>query len=153
MVELTQVELKEILHYDPDTGKFTWNDCRNSCVHKGDSAGTYCDRYIRISIDGKSYRAHRLAFLYMEGELPSDCVDHINRVRDDNRWCNLRHATRRQNNHNASTNNKDIGVCKHKASGKWAAYGDRINGKLPYLGLHEEYEDALAARKEWEAFL
>ena len=83
--QLTQERLKELLHYDPETGYFTWKISPNNAVKVGSVAGTSMNNYIRIIIDHKAYLAHRLAFLYMEGYFPEHEVDHINRIRDDNR--------------------------------------------------------------------
>ena len=94
---LTQERLKQVLHYNPDTGAFTrLNDSPKS--KKGSIVGYTNGRgWLRVKIDGKHYKLHRLAFLYMEGNFPPDEVDHINDVRSDNRWCNLRKATKSQN--------------------------------------------------------
>ncbi len=152
MIELTQKRLKELLHYDPDTGIFTWlidykTKGRVSC----EVLPHYNQGYACIHLDGKQRKMHRLAFLYMEGEFPTDCVDHINRVRNDNKWSNLRHASRSVNNHNTKNNNKVIGVCFHRASCKWTAYGNRNEGGvLPYLGIYENWFEAVCARKSWE---
>lgn len=146
---LLQKRLKELLHYNPDTGIFKWKD--TSGKRNGEKAGCLnADGYLIIAVDGRTYRANRLVFLYMEGEFPVNFSDHRNRVRDDNRWENLRHATRRENNHNSISNNKVIGVTWKKRDNKWEAYGNRIAGHLPYLGMYVEYWDAVCARKKWE---
>lgn len=94
---LTQERLKEYLTYHPNSGNFFWRNSQGCCKAYSkagvlDSAG-----YVRIKLERKSYAAHRLAFLYMEGSFPPEDVDHISGVRDDNRWMNLRKATRSQN--------------------------------------------------------
>lgn len=86
---INQSQLKEMLHYNPETGLFVWivSNKRNGI---GDIAGcSDANGYITIGVEGKKYSAHRLAYLYMEGVLPDNYVRHINRFRDDNRWCNL----------------------------------------------------------------
>ena len=68
---MNQEELKELIHYDPATGVFTWliAPCKN--IKDGAEAGNLRpDGYRAISNDGKRYYAHRLAFLYMDGEVP-----------------------------------------------------------------------------------
>lgn len=102
---LTQERLKQVLKYDPLTGIFTRLKSWKGTLEVG------ClrpDGYITISVDYYPYRAHRLAFLYMSGEFPIDEVDHKNMNRSDNRWDNLRTASKEQNGVNISPrkNNK-----------------------------------------------
>ena len=152
MDEITQKELKKVLHYDADTGKFTWLKARNSRIKAGDIAGGI-DRYgyIRIKINGNKYLAHRLAFLYMTGKFPPDEVDHINHLRADNRFVNLRHATRVENSRNKSMqlNNKSgfTGVSWHERTSKWIA-NIIINGNQKHLGYFTDINDAIEARKK-----
>lgn len=108
MRNLTQVELKRRIHYDPETGIFTW--LKDGFKRKADATrlgGTECRcinnaGYVVIRIDYKLYLAHRLAYLYMTGTMP-DFVDHDDRVRTNNVWSNLKDATREQNNRNVSS--------------------------------------------------
>ena len=154
MDTLTQKELKEVLHYDADTGKFTWLKARNNRIKAGDIAG-YVDKatgyYRVIKINGKRYLAHRLAFLYMTGKFPPDEIDHLNHLRYDNRFVNLRHATRVENSRNQSmqSNNKSgfTGVCWHEGGSKWLAYIS-INGNQKHLGYFTDMDDAIIARKK-----
>ena len=110
---LTLERLKELLHYDPMTGAFTWRVRRNGRgggVRPGMAAGLIGhDRRRYIGVDGKRYAAHRLAWFYMTGEWPIE-VDHRNVDALDNRWDNLREATRSQNNAN-------VGLKSHNTSG------------------------------------
>ena len=142
MTELTQSRLKELLHYNPYTGIFNW------IKRKGNVAG-YSDKgYIRIRVQDKLYAAHRLAWLYTHKTFPTNEIDHINRIKDDNRLINLREATRLQNNTNvgARANNTSgmKGVCLHKPSGKWVA-GISIKGKSKHLGYFTTKQEAHAA--------
>jgi hypothetical protein len=104
MVDLAK--LKELLHYDPDTGLFTWLVSRGRHARPGSQAGTIHKvkrshaSYLRIKIDGKSYLAHRLAFLYMTGEWPTGQPDHRNTDGLDNSWENLRDSSQSQNQAN-----------------------------------------------------
>lgn len=95
-MELTQAQLKEILDYSPDTGEFRNKESGKVFVQE-DERG-----YIRIKILGKRYRAHRLAFLFMNGVFPKN-IDHINGVGSDNKWCNLRECTQAENCRNRKT--------------------------------------------------
>ena len=112
---LSQKRLKELLVYDPETGVFTWI----TGLHK--VAGTkHHSGYVLIKIDYVLHSAHRLAFLYMTGTWPHDTVDHINRVKNDNRWANLRDVTKSLNN----INRKQYELDGFK------------NNKLGELGIH-----------------
>lgn len=150
---LTQSRLRELLHYDPETGRFTWISRPSNRVKIGSEAGRIdAGGYRGIRVDGVLYYAHRLAHLYMRGYWPAADVDHDNRVRSDNRWSNLIAATRSENlqNQGLAPNNKSgyRGVSFHKAAGKWAA--ERwINGQKHYLGL---FPTAEAARDAWVEF-
>jgi hypothetical protein len=145
---LTQSRLKELLHYDPETGLFTWLVSTSNCVKVGDVAGSVSHGYRIIKIDGKKYGAHRLAFLYITGNLPENDTDHINGIRDDNRWCNLREATRAENMQNKAPykagTSKYPGVYWHKQRQKWVAQ-ITINGKQKHIGLFETEEEAYSA--------
>ena len=151
---LTQARLKELLNYDSLSGVFTWARPQG-CMAIGSMAGTK-DRngYIQIMIDKKRYLAHRLAWLYVCGEFPDKEIDHINRNPSDNCICNLRTATRLENqqNHSVRKDNKSgiVGVSWHKASGKWRAQ-IRFFGRKIDLGIFPTAEEACAARAEAKA--
>ncbi len=147
---LTQARLKELLHYNPDTGVFTWLQSR-SVVKKGDVAGsTYGPGYQGIGIDGTVYLSHRLAFLYMTNVVPEHEVDHKNNRKTDNRWENLRQATRTQNLRNvgvrACSKSGIKGVRFIKKQGKWSAR-IRHNKKQIWLGVFDTCEQAANAYK------
>lgn len=151
---LTQEKLKELLHYCPDTGVFTWRVAASKRVRVGEVAGSFNTLgYARIAVNGKLYGSHRLAWLYMHGEFPTDHIDHINRVPGDNRLCNLRAATQSENMQNKSQyrNNKSghIGVSWKKSAKKWMAWID-VNCKTIYLGYFTDISEAIAARKAAE---
>jgi len=144
---LTQARLKELLCYDPETGVFTWRSTSRN-RKAGAVAGSLQHGYVRISIDNKIYAAHRLAWLYTHGCQPFGEIDHINRVRNDNRLCNLRKATKEINAQNASVRVDSPygirGVTKHKYSNKYRA---RIQAdkKTVYLGMFDTPEEAQRA--------
>jgi len=157
---LTQERLKELLHYDPDTGIFI-NLTQRGHAKIGAVAGSkYSNGYIHIQINRKRYLAHRLAWLYAYEEFPAKSLDHINEVKDDNRIINLRVATHQENLHNVSspqTNNTSgfLGVGWHKQRKKWYAE-IRLNGRKKHLGLFNTAEEAsevyLAAKRELHPF-
>ena len=101
---LTPERLRELLHYDPETGRFIWRIPRQGTSGVGSIAGRINpgNGYIDICIDYRRYLGHRLAWIYMTGEWPKNDVDHRDRVRVNNVWSNLREATRAQNLANAS---------------------------------------------------
>lgn len=122
---LTSDLLKEILHYDSETGVFTWLKSSRP-GWSGKPAGTpHTQGYTIIKIGGKQYKAHRLAWLYMNGEWPLLDIDHENGAKSDNRIANLRQATMPQNqaNRGPQKNNKIglKGVYWHRRSKRWAA--------------------------------
>ena len=98
-------------------------------------------------IDGKAYKGQRLAWLLHTGKWPKKQIDHINRVRDDNRFENLREATKSENQINSGMykNNKSgyRGVHFSKADGKWAATLRR-DGRTRYLGVFSSAKEAYA---------
>lgn len=146
-VMITQQELKERLDYNPDTGEFTWKVSSGTRAKIGSVAGTK-DRngYIRISINEKRYLAHRLAWFYMNSEWPQEFIDHINHIKDDNRYLNLRLATKNDNSRNAKmrVDNK----CGYKGvSIDGTKYKAQIckNHKRITLGRFDTAEEAHAA--------
>ena len=147
------------LSYEPDTGKFIWLISPNGgrCIVKaGDQAGTLKEGYVKIRVLGQQWRAHRLAWLFQTGEVPPKGLDveHANRKRDDNRWSNLRLATRSQNNMNMlpSVSNKSgfRGVSWRADTNKWHAR-IVVENRTILLGDFVRIEDAVAARKKAEA--
>ena len=149
---LTQERLREVLHYDPSTGIFTWLKRISIRIVVGARAGTSSGEQEggrrQIGVDGVHYREHRLAWLYMTGEWPHPEVDHKNMDASDNRWENLREATPVQNqgNKHAYANSRSgvKGVYWHTAAKRWAAV-IRMNRKSQHLGLFDDIEGASAA--------
>lgn len=152
---ITQEELKEILHYDPETGIFTWLAVMGR-ARPGHRAGHVNNvlGYVLIKIRTRRYLAHRLAWLYIHGYLPPDDTDHINGIRGDNRISNLRPATRSENtiNQGIRCNNTSgyKGVYWDKQREKWHARC-RADGKTYYLGRFDAVEDASAVYQAFAA--
>lgn len=154
---LTQTELKRLWDYNPDTGFFTRLVSTNGRVKVGDVPDfVHHDGYIQIQISGKKYVAHRLAWLYMTGNFPNEQTDHLNGIRHDNRWVNLRDVTNsinQQNQRRPHLNNKSgyLGVSLCSYSGKWRAH-IKLNGKSFHLGtfddVHEAAECYLSKKRE-----
>lgn len=145
---------RKSMSYDPETGEFRWLVKRAPCYKPGDLVGTVMrSGHRRIHAHGELILAHRLAFVFMTGELPKGDVDHINGIRDDNRWVNLRVASkavnaqnRRRPNRNNSSGAGYLGVTRD-AGRKWRA-AICVGGRQMYLGL---FETAEAARDAYVA--
>lgn len=153
---ITQERLKQILHYNPDSGSWIWIQSIGT-ISVGDQAGCIRpDGYLAIRIDGVQYLSSRLAFLYMNGHFPKMFIDHKNRVRNDDRWCNLRECNNSQNqmNKGLQRNNKSgiPGVYFYKQKNKWVA-NIRKDGKTIYLGIFDYKCDAIDCRKKAETQL
>lgn len=155
--QLTSEYVAKRLDYNLETGVFTWKTPTAKKLKPGDIAGClHKSGYIKIILDGISYWAHRLAWLYYYKEWPKGetyKIDHINGHRADNRIANLRLVTNIKNTrnhilykHNTSGTN---GVCFNMQSGKWQAY-IRIDGQQKHLGYFLNYEDAVSARTQAE---
>jgi len=154
MVDITQERLKELLHYDPDTGFFRWIAKSSTSTLIGSIAGCSDSKgYWKININQKRYRAHRLVWLYVFGAFPNSLIDHMNRNKSDNSLNNLRLVTYSENNQNHKINNRNTsGVTEvyfHKKSQMWHAMIN-INKKPRYVGSFSTIEEAIAARKAAE---
>lgn len=142
---LTAAELRELLHYEPSTGTFTWLVDKASTVKAGRVAGGLDgEGYIKIKINYKFYLAHRLAWLYMTGAWPERHIDHINGERPDNRWCNLRPADKIQNGANRRTGKNNTSGIKGV---RWCSITDKWQARLrrKHLGSYATKEEAAAA--------
>lgn len=146
-------EAKQLLDYDKTTGIFTWKISRGN-KKKGEKAGSLSSKgYVQIGILGKRPKAQNLAFAFVTGKFPSLIIDHINGDPSDNRWCNLRECSQKDNVKNAKKNIKNTsghtGVSWYKQSSKWVAYIN-VDGKSKRLGYFSKLEDAIAVRQEAE---
>lgn len=128
------------MKYNPETGVFV---AKVSAGRRkaGDVLGyVRVDGYRMIRWEGRWRYAHSLAWFYMTGEWPPNEVDHINGLRDDNRFKNLRLATRSQN----MMNTRKRGVCFHTRQRKWVA-DIRADGKRTHIGSFDTEREAIAA--------
>lgn len=147
MIMLTAERLREVLHYDPATGHWRWLVTFNT-VKVGDRAGWTDRGYIRIAVDGHSYRSARLAWLYMTGAWPPCQVDHENTVESDDRWDNLRVANESEQQANRKCFRNNVvgvkGVRRVRDTHRFAA---RIysSGTSLHLGCFDTIEEAGAA--------
>ena len=137
--------LPYLLRYIPDSGEFEWRVARGNFRAHSPAGTKNTHGYIVIKVDGRSYGAHRLAWLYMTGSIPPVEIDHIDLNRTNNAWSNLRLATTSQNQANRrklSNNGSGIkGVNWHKRMNKWQV---RImkNGRHYSLGYTNSLDDA-----------
>lgn len=141
-------EVDRLLRYDAATGLFFWRVDRTAGVRAGDQTGTkHWSGYIHLHILSRCYTAHRIAWLLTSGSFPEEDIDHINGDRSDNRLCNLRTATPRQNGQNtrlSSINTTGFkGVVRHR--GKFRANIRNEEGKRLHLGYFGTAEEAYAA--------
>ncbi len=144
---ITQDYLKSQLHFNPETGIFTWINARKKvkintvagCLHKKTN-------YYYICLDLKKYKLHRLAWFYMYGEWPS-VIDHIDGNSLNNKISNLRKCTFQQNMLNQklrkdnTTGVKGIRFCKH---GKWRVLITENNIKH-HVGYFDDFFEACCA--------
>ena len=148
---LTQERLKQVFHYDPETGIFTRILRTGPTGRPGDVMAPRASNkgYVRFSVDHHLHFAQRLAWLYMTGKWPEHDIDHKDRNPANNRWLNLREATFKQNRENLGLNSNNTsgfrGVSWFRPTGKWWA---RIghNGKRVSLGHYKDLLSAVAAR-------
>lgn len=155
--ELTQEHVRRILDYNPETGLLTWRSrpwlARNvDARFVGKVAGRvnkYSKGYVDIGIDGISFRAHRVIWLYVYGYMP-EAVDHQDHVRDNNRLANLVASSKLENSKNGTirSNNTSghVGVCWHKKAGKWAVT-IMEKQRQHYLGLYSDLDEAVLVRQ------
>lgn len=148
--------VRSILHYDPETGVFTWRrradrSARWNTRYAGTPAGTVSGstRYRFIEIR-RPYPAHRLAWLYMTGRWPEEQIDHVNRDRSDNRFANLTCASNAENarNRGAQSNNRSSGhrnISRH-FDGRWRVRV-RADGRDHHVGCYHSLADAIAAQR------
>ena len=153
---LTQERLHEVLTYDPETGIFRWRVTVGPNAAAGVEAGTGSHGYLVIMVDGKTYAAHRLAILFTDGYFPEGEVDHINRIRSDNRRSNLREASRQCQMRNCGMRNDNTsgikGVRWHKRDEKWEA-SIVVDQQGKYLGNHDDLLEAAYHRYAAEQLL
>jgi hypothetical protein len=146
---ITSERLRELLHYDTETGVFTWKVHRMKRV-AGKRAGCLAKHgYILIRVERVLYAAHRLAWLYMMGEWP-DTIDHIDGKRANNAWGNLRNGSQALNTQNikaAQVNNESgrLGVWQDKSCHSRYVAQIMVNGKAIRVGRFSSADEAHAA--------
>ena len=141
---ISQERVKQLLSYDPETGIFVR---LKSC--KGKVGRITTNGYMDIGLDYKRYQAHCIAWVYMTGEYPVLDIDHINHIRTDNRFINLRQVTRTENMKNSKRSKANssgfTGVYWDTTNQKWSSQ-IVVNGKQKSLGRFFCKIEAIAAR-------
>lgn len=149
MQEITAEYVRSVLSYDPITGALTWIRSVGKRSYVGLRAGCIgTGGYRHVNILKQQLAEHRVIWLYMNGRWPKDEIDHINLIRDDNTWANLREADRANNSFNSPAHKDNRsgtkGVSWNKKRNKWVAQIS-INGRQTNLGRYFTKEEAHAA--------
>lgn len=149
---LTFETARELFSYDPATGVLRWRVHRGR-VTIGSVAGTLDDKgYIRVTIGGCRYRAHCVIWLIMTGEWPPRGIDHADTIESNNRWANLRLATKAQNAANYMKKPGTRGVSFDKRIERWVSY-IKQSAKQMHLGVFANKQDALICYNYHAAYL
>jgi hypothetical protein len=148
VIEIDAEIVKELFLYDSESGGLRHSAIRQGAKH-GEYAGQVDSRgYIKMSIFGRSYRAHRVVWLYHYGEWPASALDHINGNRTDNRIENLRLSTASQNSMNTGVRQNATsgakGIHWRKDLNKWRAT-ITASGRFIHLGYHDSKDEAAHA--------
>ena len=138
MAELTLARLKALLHYDPETGAFTWVKARPRCRIGGRAGTVYSCGYEYLWIDKARYLSHRVAWLYMTGRWPEHEIDHKDRIRSNNKFANLRELSA-SHNHFRIISKRTRGVSAVR--GRYRAKIG-VNGKEFHLGYFSDEASA-----------
>lgn len=140
-LNLTSSRVRDLLEYNPLTGKFTHKVSKGGML-KGSIAGTYSQGYRYLSIDNSTYLEHRVAWLYVYNTWPDNTIDHIDMDGSNNKISNLRDATYTQNNQNRpSVGNANVYRGVYKSGSKYAAH-IKVDGISTYLGTYITPEEA-----------
>lgn len=144
--DLNHAQLVELLIYDPDTGSFCWRKDRGARKRGSPSGYVNCYGYRCIVVCGRRYYASRLAWFYVTGRWPDGYMDHRNMVVSDDRFCNLREATRSQNMANVKCRRDNTIGLKgvRRIGGRWQAR-IRRGGRQDHIGCFGTPEEAHAA--------
>lgn len=163
---LTREFVRGLFDYDPSRGHLVWKfrprehfsssriwmSTNTRCAGKETGSVPNADGYLSVAINGVGYKAHRIIWLWLYGEMPEQ-IDHINGVRSDNRASNLRaatHAVNMKNKKKRSDNKSGVtGVNWHAKDRRWVAR-IKVDGVTQRIGGFIHKEEAAAARKDAE---
>ena len=147
--------LRQLLRYEPETGRLYWKKKTSNRVKIGDEVSTVnAYGYVVVGILSCRVPAHRVAWAIYHGKWPNGEIDHINGNRSDNRISNIRDVQPTQNKQNMQMykNNKSgcTGIFYNKINKNWRAR-ITVDKKVIEIGSFTNLNDAIAARKEAEA--
>jgi hypothetical protein len=142
--------LTDLFFYSTIEGALYWRNRPANNVDIARPAGAISSSgYYQIMVDKIMYKRHRLIWCYHNDDPGQMEVDHVNRIRTDDRIENLRLATREENSRNRNKESRNtsgfIGVSWNRRLNKWAAYIGSSKGNL-HIGVYEDINDAVAAR-------
>lgn len=148
---IDESNVKDIFDYNAESGELSWKINASPNARRGDLI-KYKDKdgYLIVRYKRKAYKAHRVIWLFVAGSWPTDTIDHINGIRDDNRRHNLRdvpYKVNLQNINNVRGRNRCVGV--YYSNNTYLASLTR-NGCYKYLGRYVDWFDAVCARKSYE---
>lgn len=147
-LEMSIERLRSLLDYDPETGIFRWRIAYRG-ARAGQLAGAKMSNgYLRISMDGKRFLCHRLAWAHFYGQWPQAGIDHRDLMRHHNWIKNLREGSQSQNMANARKHKGNSsgakGVSWDSQRQKWFAC-IRFQRQTKYLGRFDDKEQAAEA--------
>lgn len=149
MQNITQTNLLTIFTYDEVSGALTHRYTTVSGFQGELATFDHQRGYLSVCIGKKQYLAHRIIYLMKTGKWPNH-VDHINHIKKDNSWVNLRNVSQETNNRNmpqqGNSSTGVVGVSLHKPTGKYRAYVS-VKSKAKHLGLFDSISDAKIARE------
>lgn len=156
-MKLTQKFVQELFNYEAETGILYWKRPTGSRSVPGSPVGTLnFHGYYTVGIFGKKYKVHRIIWLYVYGYNPEHELDHINRIRTDNRIANLREVSRQCNLRNAKQHKSNTtgvtGISFDRRTSNWTSW-ITIDSKNRFLGRYSDYTEAVCIRLATEQCL
>ena len=136
---ITHEELLEVLHYDKETGFFTWKKSSGKAKQGAVAGFKHKSGYIYIRYNGKQYSSNRLAWFYVHNKWPIGQIIHINNINDDNRFCNLKHVS-----YNSKKQKEHIKPYLDNRSNKWLSHC-KFYGKSRHIGWFDTEQEAREA--------
>lgn len=146
---ITQIHLKELLEYNPETGFWRWKKCVGNRKTGWFNGSRMANGYYCLRLENTTYYAHKLAWLYVHGTEP-EIVDHIDNIKSNNKLSNLRSATKSQNMMNSRTRIDNVsghrGISWDKSTEQYHAFIN-LNGRR-YHKYYDDLEQAISWRNK-----